>query len=141
MPFEGTYLFYNSYFLKITADANASISDTNAHSQPRCLHATVAASIPLHTLPYRMAHSFPHLIFRKTTAGLFTLFPLTPYLRILRQPFSELSKVFSYAAARTASPWASRACAPARCPSPRGRSRTSTKCAEEMRAFRREDSP
>ena len=38
-----------------TADANASISDTNAHSHPRCRHATVAASIPLHTLPYRMA--------------------------------------------------------------------------------------
>ena len=33
----------------------------------------------------------------------------------------------SRAAARTASPWASRACAPARWPSPRGRSRTSTR--------------
>lgn len=38
-----------------TSDANGSTSETNAQLQPSGRHATVAASIPLHTLPYRMA--------------------------------------------------------------------------------------
>ena len=43
-----------------TSDANGSVSETNTQRQPRGRHATVAASIPLHTLPYRMAApSFP----------------------------------------------------------------------------------
>ena len=43
-----------------TAQANGSTSETNAQLQPRGRHATVAASIPLHTLPYRISdNSFP----------------------------------------------------------------------------------
>ena len=37
-----------------TREGNAPISDSQAGSQPRGAHAAVAASIPLHTLPYTM---------------------------------------------------------------------------------------
>ena len=56
-----------------TSEANSSISETNAHRQPRGRHATVAASIPLHTLPYRMAallSGFPSSISEMGTHGI-----------------------------------------------------------------------
>lgn len=59
-----------------TSDANGSISETNAQRQPRGRHATVAASIPLHTLPYRMAEP----PFRRGCPRSKTIFALNVYL-------------------------------------------------------------